>query len=109
MDEWLIPFFYLIVPLATLVLYRRMGPPQYRPQNRRRQREADPDVMAQIDFGENLALPDPDELDKWEVLAIHWLHEGRELSAIELVQRQTGLDFEAAKVKLYKLEEEENS
>lgn len=46
-----------------------------------------------------------DETDKWETLAINLLHNNRELSAIELVQKNTGLDFEEARVKLYKLED----
>ena len=48
-----------------------------------------------------------DETDKWETLAVSLLQQKRELSAIELVQKNTGLDFEEARVKLYKLEDAE--
>lgn len=44
--------------------------------------------------------------EDWEACAVRWFREERELSAIELVQQQTGLDFEKAKVKLLKLDEE---
>lgn len=43
--------------------------------------------------------------DDWETTAIAFLRQQNELTAIELVQQNTGLDFEQSRVKLYKLDD----
>lgn len=45
-----------------------------------------------------------EDTDDWESIAIALFRQKQELSAIELVQESTGLDFEQSRVKLYKLD-----
>lgn len=73
-------------------------------------RHHDRGVAEQINMSDPLnapvaALPDPDVLD-WEYEAVNLLRDGRELGGIKIVRQQTGLDYEEAKVKLLKLNEE---
>ena len=82
----------------------------------RKRRDRDPyqhhdrTVAAQINMSEPVsapvaALPDPDVLD-WEYEAVNLLRNGRELAAVKVVRDNMGVDYEEAKVKLLKLDEE---
>lgn len=50
-------------------------------------------------------LSDMNAIDDWEDVAVHWYRQGRDLSALELIQHKLSADFEEAKVKLLKLDE----
>lgn len=85
----------MLLPLLVVMLLCVCFDPIHNPPRSRRKRPH-PLVVLPAD------APSAD----WETAALDHLRHARELSAIELVQRHTQLDFEAAKLKLYKLDEQ---
>ncbi len=100
------PFLFSLFVFATLILSAYLIRSSLAARQRTQQYDESRFLTAESMPNISLTL---DETDKWETLAINLLHAERELSAIELVQNNTGLDFQEARVKLYKLEEAETA
>lgn len=95
-------FFVLITIIFAIYLARQRRQVQQRVQQNEENNFLTSESMPPL-------LLSLDETEQWEILALNLLHDKRELSAVELVQKHTGLNFPEAQIKLYKLEEAEKS
>ena len=100
----LIVWYWGAIPLGIFMTVYFSYQKYQRSRQLRAQRNQSTAMAISDNLQEAFALTEFDE--DWEACAVRWFRQEKELSAIELVQQQTGLDFEKAKVKLLKLDEE---